>query len=179
MSSTTEIAVFGGGCFWCTEAVFEDLHGVVSVMPGYAGGHTSNPTYEAVCTGETGHAEVLRVLYEPDQISYQDLLTVFFASHNPTTKNRQGNDVGTEYRSLILTTSEKQREEAEAFIKELNKDPQSPPAVTEVESLTKFFEAEAYHHHYFKTHPDQAYCQFVINPKMEKVRARFQALLKK
>ncbi len=179
MSSTTEIAIFGGGCFWCTEAVFEDLRGVISVMPGYAGGHTTNPTYEAVCTGDTGHAEVLRVIYDPSQISYQDLLTVFFASHNPTTKNRQGNDVGTEYRSLILTTTEKQREVAEAFIKDLNKDPQSPPAVTEVEPLTTFFEAEAYHHHYFKTHPDQAYCQFVINPKMEKVRARFEALLKR
>ncbi len=177
MSSTTQTAIFGGGCFWCIEAVFEQLKGVVSVMPGYAGGETDAPTYDAVCSGETGHAEVLRIEYDPSVISYHDLLTVFFAAHNPTTLNRQGNDIGTQYRSIILFTTEQQKEEATAFIKHLNEGDLRNTVVTEVVPLETFYEAEAYHHHYFQNHPDQAYCQFVINPKLEKVRERFRQLM--
>ncbi len=177
MSSTNQIAVFGGGCFWCIEAVFEQLKGVVAVMPGYAGGQTLNPTYDAVCSGETGHAEVLRIEYDPAIISYKDLLTVFFAAHNPTTLNRQGNDIGTQYRSIILYTTEEQKSEALSFIKALNEGDLKNTVVTEVVPLETFYEAEAYHHHYFLTHPEQAYCQFVINPKLEKVRERFSQLM--
>lgn len=177
MSSTTQTAIFGGGCFWCIEAVFEQLKGVVSVMPGYAGGQTLKPTYDAVCSGETGHAEVLRIEYDPAIISYNDLLTVFFAAHNPTTLNRQGNDVGTQYRSIILYTTEEQKSETLAFIKDLNEGDLKNAVVTELVPLETFYEAEAYHHHYFLTHPEQAYCQFVINPKLEKVRERFSQLM--
>lgn len=176
MQKNTQVAVFGGGCFWCTEAVFEMLRGVLSVAPGYAGGTTKNPTYEDVCSGETGHAEVIRIEFDPSMISYDDLLTVFFASHDPTTLNRQGNDIGTAYRSIILTTSEEQKEQADAVIKKLNED--GKRVVTEVAPLETFYEAEAYHHHYFQTHPDQAYCQLVINPKYEKVKEKFQSLIK-
>ncbi len=172
-------AVFGSGCFWCSEAVFESLRGVQSVMPGYAGGNTDHPTYESVCSGETGHAEVIRIEFDPSKISYTDLLTVFFASHDPTSLNRQGNDIGTEYRSIILYTDETQKQQAEAFIKTLNEgDAQGLPVVTEVVPLLVFYEAEPYHHHYFLNNPDQAYCQFVINPKLEKVKKRFHELLK-
>lgn len=178
MSSTNQIAIFGGGCFWCTEAVFEQLKGVTSVMPGYAGGQTPNPTYEHICAGDTGHAEVLRIEYDPAVISFKDLLTVFFAAHNPTTLNRQGNDVGTQYRSIILYTSNEQKQEAETFIQTLNGDGATGKVVTEVVPLETFYEAEAYHHHYFQNHPDQAYCQFVINPKLEKVKERFGQLMR-
>ncbi len=146
-------------------------------MPGYAGGQTLKPTYDAVCSGETGHAEVLRIEYDPAIISYNDLLTVFFAAHNPTTLNRQGNDVGTQYRSIILYTTEEQKSETLAFIKDLNEGDLKNTVVTEVVPLETFYEAEAYHHHYFLTHPEQAYCQFVINPKLEKVRERFSQLI--
>lgn len=173
--STTETAIFGGGCFWCTEAVFEALKGVHSVMPGYAGGESAHPTYESVCAGETGHAEVIRIEFDPKIISYEDLLTVFFASHDPTTLNRQGNDVGTQYRSIILTTNEQQYAQAEAFIAKLNEG-DGKKIVTELVPLNVFYPAEAYHHHYFQTHPEAAYCQLVINPKYEKVKHRFQAL---
>lgn len=177
-SSKHAWAIFGGGCFWCTEAVFESLRGVISVMPGYAGGTLPNPTYEQVCTGETGHAEVIKVEFDPEVILYGDLLHVFFAAHDPTTLNRQGNDIGTQYRSIIFTTSEAQKHEALEFIKKLNADPNEKPAVTEVMPLEKFYEAEAYHHHYFVSHPDKAYCQLVINPKLDKVRHRFTQLMK-
>jgi peptide-methionine (S)-S-oxide reductase len=172
-----EVAVFAGGCFWCTEAVFEGLRGVQSVRPGYAGGHVENPTYEQVCTGETGHAEVIRVEYDPMTISYDDLLTVFFAAHDPTTLNRQGHDVGTQYRSIILYTSESQKVAAEAFIKKLDTDA-GRPVVTEVVPLVKFYEAEGYHHHYFINNPDKAYCQLVINPKLNLIKKRFSELMK-
>jgi peptide-methionine (S)-S-oxide reductase len=170
------VAVFGGGCFWCTEAVFEMVRGVTSVMPGYAGGHTPNPTYDQVCTGETGHAEVLRVEYDPSQVSFDNLLTVFFAVHDPTTLNRQGNDVGTQYRSVILYTDDAQKRAAEVFIKRLNED--GKRVVTELVPLGTFFEAEAYHHHYFINHPEKAYCQLVINPKLEKLKEHYKKLLK-
>lgn len=169
------LAVFGGGCFWCTEAIFEELKGVVSVMPGYAGGTTTDPTYERVCTGTTGHAEVIKIEYDPEKISYSDLLTVFFATHNPTTLNRQGNDVGTQYRSAIFYTTEEQKEEAEAFIKKLNES--GPTVVTEVKPLKAFYEAEEYHRKYYKNNTDVPYCQIVINPKLEKLKKRFSELL--
>ena len=171
----TDVAIFGSGCFWCSEAVFASLRGVLSVMPGYAGGQTLDPTYDHVCSGETGHAEVLRVEFDPAKISYDDLLTVFFASHNPTTLNRQGNDVGTQYRSIILTMNDEQARFAHAFIQKLNLDGEQ--VVTEIAPLEKFYEAEAYHHHYFERNPEKAYCQFVINPKLEHVRKKFSELM--
>ncbi|KKT81925.1 MAG: hypothetical protein UW79_C0013G0052 [Candidatus Yanofskybacteria bacterium GW2011_GWA2_44_9] len=157
-----QIAVFGGGCFWCTEAVFAQLKGVVSVMPGYAGGSTPNPTYESVCGGKTGHAEVIKIEFDPEIISYEDLLTVFFAVHDPTTLNRQGNDVGTQYRSIILYTDEQQKIQAENVVSELSKE--GDRVVTEIKPLEKFHPAEDYHKDYYAKNPDQAYCRLVINP---------------
>ena len=174
-----EVAVFGGGCFWCTEAVFDELRGVVSVMPGYAGGSAKNPTYEQVCSGETGHAEVIRIEFDPGQISYKNLLTVFFATHDPTTLNRQGNDVGTQYRSVILNAGEEQKREAEKFVKELNGSlPPGKPVVTQVEPLNQFYEAEGYHHKYYAKNPYQSYCQVMIPPKLQKLHKQFAELLK-
>jgi len=179
MSATTEIAVFGGGCFWCTEAVFERLKGVVSVAPGFAGGTTENPTYAIVSHGNTGHAEVSRVEYDPSQISYNDLLTVFFATHDPTTLNRQGADVGTEYRSIILYSTEQQKREAEAFISRLGEtDFKGRKIVTEVQPLTRFYEAEGYHHEYYRNNSSAPYCQVVISPKLEKLQKKFEPMLK-
>lgn len=174
----TETAVFGGGCFWCVEAVFDALRGVVSVMPGYAGGSVKQPSYEQVCGGRTGHAEVVRVEFNPAAISYTDLLTVFFAAHDPTTPNRQGADVGPQYRSIILYTTEAQRAAAEQFIAELNAEPDEPPAVTEVQPLTEFYEAEAEHQQYYQKNAAAPYCQLVINPKLKKLQAQYSALLK-
>jgi peptide-methionine (S)-S-oxide reductase len=174
-----QTAVFGGGCFWCTEAVFAELRGVISVMPGYTGGTTPSPTYEQVCTGETGHAEATRVIFDPSQISYHDLLTVFFATHDPTTLNRQGNDVGTQYRSAIFYTTPEQEAEAEKFIAELTaSDPDGRPIVTEVMPLGEFYDAEDYHRQYFKNHPGAGYCQVIIEPKVEKLQKQFATLLK-
>ncbi|MGH7831963.1 MAG: peptide-methionine (S)-S-oxide reductase MsrA [Candidatus Binatia bacterium] len=175
----TEVAVFGGGCFWCTEAVFDELRGVVSVMPGYAGGGVKHPTYEQVCNGTTGHAEVIRIEFDPSEIAYRDLLTVFFATHDPTTLNRQGNDVGTQYRSAVFYASEAQKEAAETFIKELNKTLRhGKPVVTEVKPLGEFYEAEEYHRKYYENNSFQPYCQFIINPKLQKVYKQFTKLLK-
>lgn len=175
----TEIAVFGGGCFWCTEAVFGELRGVISVMPGYAGGTVVNPTYEAVCMGNTGHAEVIRIEFDPAQISFNDLLTVFFATHDPTTLNRQGNDVGTQYRSIVLYTTPAQKTDAEAFIKKLtDSDPKGKPVVTEIKPLEKFYDAEDYHRNYFKNNSQQPYCQVIIEPKVLKLQEKFADLLK-
>src|SRR5262245_22349698 len=138
-----EVAVFGGGCFWCTEAVFDELRGVISVVSGYAGGSTKNPTYEQVCSGGTSHAEVIRIEFDPTQISFRDLMTVFFATHDPTTLNRQGNDVGTQYRSAVFYANEQQKQEAAAFIKELNESKAlGKPVVTTLEHLGEFYEAE-------------------------------------
>lgn len=179
MDDAREIAVFGGGCFWCTEAVFKRLKGVYSVLPGYAGGSKTNPTYEEVSSGSTGHAEVIRIEYDPSLVSFRTLLTVFFGSHDPTTLNRQGADVGTQYRSIVLYTSENQKEEAERFIGEINaSSPGGDPAVTEVKPLEAFYEAEDYHKNYFETHPGNPYCMIVINPKLEKVQKEFAELLK-
>jgi peptide-methionine (S)-S-oxide reductase len=178
MSQKSEIAVFGGGCFWCTEAVFELVKGVISVTPGYAGGNLQNPSYQQVCTGRTGHAEVVRVEYDPAIVSYKDLLTVFFATHDPTTLNRQGADVGTEYRSVILYASQSQKQEADAFIRSLNESSSNRPIVTEVSPLERFYEAEDYHREYFRKNPVAPYCQFVIDPKVAKLRQNLKALLK-
>jgi peptide-methionine (S)-S-oxide reductase len=177
--SKTEIAVFGGGCFWCTEAVFERLRGVVSVMPGYSGGRIANPSYEQVCTGDTGHAEVSRVEYDPGRISFQDLLVVFFSTHDPTSLNRQGADVGTEYRSVIFYTTEEQRRAAEAIIAELNNsEPGGTPIVTEVVPLQVFYPAENYHRQYYANNTFAPYCQVVIEPKLRKLHKKFGELLK-
>jgi len=174
-----ESAVFGGGCFWCTEAVFAELKGVVSVMPGYAGGRTKNPSYEEVCDGTTGHAEVIRIEFDPAEIGFRDLLTVFFATHDPTTLNRQGNDVGTQYRSVILYANEEQRREAEAFIKELNDSKTfGRPVVTTLEPLKDFYDAEEYHRNYYAKNPYQPYCQYMIPPKLGKLHKQFKDLLK-
>ena len=177
MRAQTQIAVFGGGCFWCTEAIFEGLEGVISVVPGYAGGRATHPTYEQVCTGNTGHAEATRIEFQPAQISFRDLLTVFFATHDPTTPNRQGHDVGTQYRSIILYLDEEQKQQAEALIREIS-DQFPQPIVTEVKPLEEFHEAEPYHRQYYRNNPGQPYCQAVIHPKMGKFRERFQQLLK-
>lgn len=170
---TEETAVFGGGCFWCTESIFSKLKGVISVMPGYAGGETEHPTYEEVCTGKTGHAEVIKVVFDPTIISYKTLLEVFFHTHDPTQKNRQGADVGEQYRSTILFTTPAQKEAAENFIKTFEK-----PIVTEVKPLKHFYEAETYHQRYFERNPEQSYCTLVISPKLAKFQAQYATLLK-
>jgi peptide-methionine (S)-S-oxide reductase len=177
--SNNEAIVFGGGCFWCTEAVFQMLKGIVSAVPGYAGGEKPNPTYEDVSTGLTGHVEVVKIEYDPSQISFFDLLNVFFATHDPTTVNRQGNDVGTQYRSAIFYTTTEQKTEAEKFIADLNNSQTSGlPVVTEVLPLEKFYLAEDYHQEYYKHHKNDPYCDLVINPKLEKVQQKFATLLK-
>ena len=173
-----EQAVFGGGFFWCTEAVFKLIKGVKSVEPGYAGGYLADPTYEQVSSGTTGHAEVIRISYDPKLVQYKDLLTVFFATHDPTTLNQQGNDVGTQYRSVILTVSNHQRVEAENYIRTLNGSTHKGNSiVTEVKPLKKFYSAENYHKDYFSNHSSLPYCQVVINPKLDKVKADFKKLL--
>ncbi len=173
------IAVFGGGCFWCTEAVFKMLRGVVSVLPGYAGGKVNNPSYDAVSSGTTGHAEVIRIEYEPEKISYKNLLTVFFGSHDPTTVNRQGNDVGTQYRSIILYTTEAQQKEAREFIAALNaSSKEGRPIVTEVAPLGAFYDAEEYHKDFYARNKNNQYCELIINPKLEKVQKEFADILK-
>jgi peptide-methionine (S)-S-oxide reductase len=172
-------AVFGGGCFWCTEAVFDELRGVISVVSGYAGGDVKNPTYEQVCGGRTGHAEVIRIEFDPDQIAFRDLLTVFFATHDPTTLNRQGNDVGTQYRSAILYADEEQKREAEGLIKELDAAGTfGKPIVTTLEPLTDFYPAESYHQKYYANNQYQPYCQVMIPPKLNKLQKQFAELLK-
>jgi len=174
-----ETIVFGGGCFWCTEAVFETLKGVISVMPGYAGGNTQNPTYESVSGGRTGHAEVIQIEYNPTQVSFDDLLTVFFATHDSTTPDRQGADVGPQYRSIILYTTNEQKEFADKKIKEINDSSSAgKPVVTETKMLDKFYPAEEYHRDYYSKNSEKSYCQIVINPKLEKVKKDFANLLK-
>ncbi|MDE1970705.1 MAG: peptide-methionine (S)-S-oxide reductase MsrA [Patescibacteria group bacterium] len=177
MDTHTEVVVLGGGCFWCTEAVFASLKGVRAVTPGYAGGSTQNPTYEEVCSGATGHAEVIKVEFDPAIISFHDILTVFFATHDPTTLNRQGNDVGTEYRSIILYTLDTQKDEARAFIHELNMPGSSLPVVTEIKPLDIFYEAEDYQKRFYERNKTQPYCALVINPKLDTLKKRFNDLL--
>lgn len=173
-----ETAVFGGGCFWCTEAVFKMLKGVSLVLPGYSGGTTSNPTYDEVSGGKTGHAECTKIEFNPEEVSYKDLLTVFFGSHDPTTLNRQGADIGTQYRSVIFYTTEEQKKIAEDFIKEINSSNEmGKPVVTEVVPLGEFYIAENYHKDYYDRNKDAPYCELVINPKLEKVVEKFGNLL--
>ena len=194
--NNTETIVFGGGCFWCTEAVFQDLKGVVSVTPGFAGGGESpkgmpvrttqvndkenGPSYWDVAMGKTGHAEVVKVVYDPEEVSFNDLLTVFFATHDPTSLNRQGADVGTQYRSAVFYTTEDQKLATEKFMENINSSSSTgKPVVTEVAPLDKFYEADESHKDYYKKNSNNAYCQIVINPKLEKVQKQFAELLKK
>lgn len=179
MENSKQIAVFGGGCFWCTEAVFKMLKGVSLVLPGYAGGKTENSTYKEVCNGDTGHAEVIYIEYDKSLVDYKSLLTIFFASHDPTILNRQGNDIGTQYRSVIFYTSEEQKREAEEFIKNIDdSSKEGGKVVTEVVPFQKFYKAESYHEDYYARNKNQRYCQLVINPKLEKVQKMFAELLK-
>ncbi len=176
---TQQVAVFGGGCFWCTEAVFNELQGVLSVMPGYAGGTLRNPTYEQICTGRTGHAEVIRIEFDPSQVTFDDLLSVFFATHDPTTHNRQGNDVGAQYRSVIFYADEQQKRQAESLIKQLNDAKcYTGPIVTTLEPLTEFYAAEDYHQKFYARNPYQPYCQLTIPPKLAKLHKQFTHLLR-
>ncbi|HPT83874.1 MAG TPA: peptide-methionine (S)-S-oxide reductase MsrA [Limnochordia bacterium] len=170
-------AVFGGGCFWCVEAIFTELNGVLEVIPGYSGGHVANPTYELVCTDQTGHAEVVQVTYDPEVISYDDLLRIFFSTHDPTTLNRQGGDVGTQYRSIIFYASEEDCQIAERIKAEMAALWEDP-IVTEIAPLEKFWPAEDYHREYFRRNPQQTYCSAVIAPKVAKFRQKFADRLK-
>jgi peptide-methionine (S)-S-oxide reductase len=176
---THETATLAGGCFWCLEAVFDELRGVERVASGYTAGQVPNPSYEAVCTGRTGHAEALQIVFDPAVISYRELLEVFFAIHDPTTLNRQGADVGTQYRSAIYYHTPEQRQIAEALIAELNAQKiWDRPIVTEVVPAPTFYRAEEYHQGYFRSHPEQGYCQVVIAPKVAKLRKHFAAKLR-
>jgi peptide-methionine (S)-S-oxide reductase len=179
-ATTTDTATFATGCFWCTEAVFQELKGVVKVTSGYSGGQVVNPTYEQVCNGTTGHAECLQVIYDPAIITYDELLEVFWEVHDPTSLNRQGNDVGTQYRSAIFYHNEEQRQKAEHYKDELNKNKAyDKPIVTEITAFTKFYPAEDYHQDYFRLHGSQPYCSLVIRPKVEKFEKVFKDKLKK
>jgi peptide-methionine (S)-S-oxide reductase len=174
-----ESIVLGGGCFWCTEAVFVRVKGVFAVESGYCNGHVVNPTYEQICGGDTGHAEVIKVDYDPAIVSLDTLLGIFFATHDPTSLNRQGNDVGTQYRSGIYVTSDPQRSSANAVLSDLTaKKVFDKPIVTEVQTLNNYSAAEAYHQRYFENHPNQGYCAAIIAPKVSKLRQSFVALLK-
>ncbi|WP_162428109.1 peptide-methionine (S)-S-oxide reductase MsrA [Pontibacter pudoricolor] len=174
-----EIATFGNGCFWCTEAVFQQLKGVEKVASGYAGGHVENPTYEQVCSATTGHAEVLQITYDPQQISYEELLRVFWETHDPTTLNRQGNDVGPQYRSVIFYHNEEQKQLAEKYKLALEESGAfDDPIVTTIEPLTNYYPAEKYHQDYFLRNGSQPYCAFVVRPKVEKFRKVFKDKLK-
>ena len=173
-----QMAILAGGCFWCLEAVFEQVPGVLGVVSGYIGGALENPDYESVCGGQTGHAEAVRIEFDPERVSFGQLLEIFFSIHDPTTLNRQGNDVGTQYRSAIFCHDEGQRIEAETMIAALDAQPIWPaPIVTEVLPATVFYPAEAYHQHYYAQHPEQGYCQFIIAPKLEKFRKLFSGRL--
>lgn len=170
----TTKATLGGGCFWCVEAVFDGVIGIRRIEPGYAGGTRPNPTYEEVCTGTTGHAEVVQISFNPDEISYREILEVFFATHDPTTLNRQGNDIGTQYRSVIYYHDEDQKQVASEVMAELSEQKLwDDPIVTELTALDTFYPAEAYHYEYFKNNPDQGYCAAVIAPKVADFRRRF------
>ncbi|CAN7332977.1 peptide-methionine (S)-S-oxide reductase MsrA [Variovorax sp. LjRoot290] len=179
-SPQTEIIALGGGCFWCTEAVFDRVQGVVDVESGYSNGETINPSYEQVCTGRTGHVEVVRVEFDPQQITLREILEIFFVVHDPTTLNRQGNDAGTQYRSGIYYANDAQKQVAEEVIREIEASKTyRSPIVTEVKPLANYSTAEAYHQDYFLNNPNQGYCAFVVGPKVEKFQKTFAARLKK
>ena len=177
--STTERATVAGGCFWCLEAVFELLEGVASVESGYAGGTVSNPTYEQVCSGRSGHAEAVRIIFDPSRISYRDLLEIFFAFHDPTTRDRQGADVGTQYRSAIFHESPEQKRVAQDLIRELDASRVfDAPIVTEVAPLDSFYRAESYHQGFYRQNPSQPYCRAIIPPKLARLREKYRARMK-
>lgn len=179
MKAKEEVATFGGGCFWCVEAIYERVAGVHAVISGYAGGHVDNPDYKQVSTGLTGHAEVVQIKYDPDIVSFYELLEIFFKTHDPTTLNRQGADVGTQYRSIILYHSETQKQQAEEIIADLDEaGVYDRPIVTQVVPFEKFYEAEDYHQEYFENNPNQGYCRVVIQPKVEKFEKVFKERLK-
>jgi len=171
----TETATLAGGCFWCTEAAFKELDGVVEVTSGYAGGHVEDPTYEAVCSGDTGHAEVVQVEYDPDELHYEDVLKVFFTVHDPTQLNRQGPDVGTQYRSAVFYHDDEQKATVERFVSALEAEGayDEGDIVTEIEPLETFYEAEAYHQDYYEKNPNDQYCSIQAEPKVQKVREKF------
>lgn len=173
-----QTAVFAGGCFWCTEALLKSLYGVVSAEPGYTGGQIENPTYLQVCNGDTGHAEAVKIEFDPVKITFEALMSVFFNTHDPTTLNRQGNDVGTQYRSAIFYTTDEQKAQAEKLVNELNDSKAyEHPVVTEIAPLTKFYAAESYHHDYYEKNKDKAYCQIIIAPKLAKLQETYHNLL--
>ena len=179
MESNSEMATLGGGCFWCLEAVFEQMRGVQSVVSGYCGGYLDQPSYAAVCTGRTGHAEVVQLAFDARQCSYREILEVFFAIHDPTTRDRQGNDIGTQYRSVIFYHTPEQEQIAASLISELNEvGLWATPIVTELLTAPRFFPAEPDHQQYFRRNPDQGYCQVVVSPKLAKFRKRFAGRLK-
>ena len=176
----SEIAVLGGGCFWCLEAVYQQMEGVLSVESGYMGGRRPDPTYEQVCSGATGHVEVVRVTFDPEVTAFREILDVFFGMHDPTTRDRQGNDVGSQYRSVIFYTSDEQKKIAEDLIRELDTQGVWPdPIVTEVRPAAAFYRAEDYHQNYFRDNPNQPYCAFVVAPKAKKFRDKFKQKLKR
>ena len=171
-------ATFGNGCFWCTEAVFQQLKGVHKVKSGYSGGHKDNPTYKEVCTGDTGHAEVLHIEYDPAVISFEELLEVFWKTHDPTTLNRQGNDIGTQYRSVIFYHNEEQRQTSEKYKAQLTEAKTWPdPIVTEITAFSKFYPSEEYHDNYFASHGHEPYCNLVVRPKVEKFQKMFKDMI--
>ena len=176
----TDTATFGSGCFWCSEAIFQRIDGVVKVVSGYSGGTIANPSYEQVCSGTTGHAEVINVIYDPTQVSFDELLSVFWKTHDPTTLNRQGNDVGTQYRSVVFCHSDEQKQKAEHYKEELNKSGAwDKPVVTAVEPIKNFYAAEDYHQNYYNNNSSKnMYCQYVIRPKLEKFEKVFKAQIK-
>lgn len=177
--SSTQVATLGGGCFWCLEAVYDELKGVTDVVSGYSGGHVKNPDYRLVCTGTTGHAEVVQITFDPSQISFREILEVFFTIHDPTTLNRQGNDIGPQYRSVIFYHTDEQKQIAEQVIREIETAGiWSNPVVTELAPFTEFFPAEDYHQEYFKNNPYQPYCQVVVAPKVAKFRKKYLERLK-
>ncbi len=179
-SNMKEVAILGAGCFWCVEAVFEELQGVESVESGYTGGTVEDPTYKQICTGNTGHAEVARITFNPEVLTFKEILEVFWKTHDPTTLNRQGADVGTQYRSAVFYLSESQKEEAEHYKQRLNESgAYAAPIITEITKAGKYYPAENYHQDYFLQNPDQGYCRYVIQPKLEKFRAAFADKLKK
>lgn len=179
-SPSSEVATLAGGCFWCIEAVFLEVNGVESVISGYTGGTTINPTYQEVCTNNTGHAEAVQVTFDPTRISYREILEIFFSVHDPTTLNQQGADMGTQYRSAIFYHNEQQKASAEKLIEELNEARLwNKPIVTQIAPLDKFYPAEDYHREYFSRHPEQAYCQMVISPKVNKFRKQWAKRLKR
>lgn len=179
MATMTEKAILGGGCFWCLEAVYQRVQGVAHVISGYAGGHVVNPSYEAVCSESTGHAEVVQIEFDPTIISYRQLLEIFFVIHDPTTLNYQGNDVGTQYRSVIYALNEQQLQIAKELVKELEEQRQfSDPIVTEIIMTPVFYPAEDYHQNYYRNHPFQGYCMAVVGPKVTKFKKNFASLLK-